>query len=107
MPKAGRNPLGSRIEEEEKIMVIKVRVIPNSDDNEVVSRIGSVLRVRVVTPGKDDDTVNQSLRRYLAEFFDVKTSSVNILRGAKGKEKTVEIGGRAEEDLRYVMESIP
>ncbi len=88
-------------------MIIKVRVIQNSDDNEVVSRIGSVLRVRVATLGSDDLRVNQSLRRYLAEFFDVRTASVNILRGAKGKEKTVEISGRTEEDLRYVMESIP
>ncbi|MBI4369713.1 MAG: DUF167 domain-containing protein [Elusimicrobia bacterium] len=88
-------------------MLIKVRVIPNSDDNEVVSRIGSVLRVRVATASKDDEKVNSALRRYLAEFFDVRSNTVNILRGAKGKEKTVEISGRTEEDLRYVLESIP
>lgn len=88
-------------------MIIKVRVIPDSDDNEVVSRIGSVLRVRVATPGKNDDRVNNSLRRYLAEYFDVRSSFINILRGAKGKEKTVEISGKSEEDLRCLMESIP
>lgn len=88
-------------------MVIKVRVIPDCDDNEVVSRIGSVLRVRVATSGRDDDRVNNTLRKYLAEFFDVKSNAVSILRGAKGKEKTIEVGGRAEEDLRFVMESIP
>lgn len=88
-------------------MIIKVRVIPDCDDNEVVSRIGSVLRVRVATSGRDDEKVNKSLRSYLAEFFDVRPNSVNILRGAKGKEKTIEVGGRTEEDLRYVMESIP
>lgn len=88
-------------------MVVKIRVIPNADDNEVVSRIGSVLRVRLATSGKDDSRLNQSLRRYLAEYFDVRAAAVNILRGAKGKEKTVEISGRSEEDLRYVMESIP
>ena len=88
-------------------MVIKVRVIPDSDDNEVVSRIGSVLRVRVVTAGSNDERLNQSLRRYLAEFFDVRTNFVNILRGAKGKEKTIEISGKSEQDLRSVMESIP
>ena len=88
-------------------MVIKVRVIPDCDDNEVVSRIGSVLRVRVATSGRDDGRVNTSLKRYLAEFFDVRPNHVSILRGAKGKEKTIEVGGRSEEDLRYVMESIP
>ncbi|MBI2070975.1 MAG: DUF167 domain-containing protein [Elusimicrobia bacterium] len=88
-------------------MIIKVRVIPNADDNEVISRIGSVLRVRLASGAKDDERLNSSLRRYLAEYFDVRPAAVSILRGAKGKEKTVEISGRSEEDLRYVMESIP
>jgi len=88
-------------------MIIKVRVIPDSDDNEVVSRIGSVLRVRVATGSRDDEQLNHGLRRYLAEFFDVRPNYVSILRGAKGKEKTIEIAGRSEEDLRSVMESIP
>ena len=88
-------------------MIIKVRVIPDCDDNEVVSRIGSVLRVRVATSGRDDGRVNNTLKKYLAEFFDVRTNRVSILRGAKGKEKTIEVGGRSEEDLHYVMESIP
>ena len=88
-------------------MIIKVRVIPDCDDNEVVSRIGSVLRVRVATSGRDDEKVNHAVRSYLAEFFDVRNNAVSILRGAKGKEKTIEVGGKSEEDLRYVMDSIP
>ena len=88
-------------------MIVKVRVIPGATDNEVVSRIGSVLRVRVRSDEKSDERVNQNLRRYLAEFFDVRATAVSILRGAKGKEKTVEIEGRPEEALRGIMESIP
>ena len=87
-------------------MIVKVRVIPSAGDNEVVSRIGSVLRVKVASPAVDDKA-NMALSRYLAEFFDVSAKSVNIIRGAKGREKTVEINGRTEEDLKQVMESIP
>ncbi len=87
-------------------MIVKVRVIPNSPDNEVVSRIGSVLRVKVCTP-KLDDAANITLKTFLADFFDVPGRAVNIIRGAKGREKTVEIGGKSEEDLKRVMESIP
>ena len=87
-------------------MIVKVRVIPNAPDNEVVSRIGSVLRVKVASPAVDEKA-NKALQGYLAEFFDVSTKSVNIIRGAKGREKTVEISGRTEEDLKQVMESIP
>ena len=87
-------------------MIVKVRVIPNADDNEVVSRIGSVLRVKV-TDQAVDERANNTLKSYLAEFFEVSPKTVNIIRGAKGREKTVEISGRTEESLKRVMDSIP
>ncbi len=87
-------------------MIVKVRIIPDAPDNEVVSRIGSVLRVKV-TAAKVNEKANLALRRYLAEFFEVKPKAVNIIRGAKGREKTVEITGKTEESLKRVMEAIP
>lgn len=87
-------------------MIVKVRVIPNAPENEVVSRIGSVLRVKV-TASEVDEEGNGALRDYLAAFFEVKARSVNIIRGAKGREKTVEITGKSEESLKRVMEAIP
>lgn len=87
-------------------MIVKVRIIPNAPENEVVSRIGSVLRVKVTAP-EVNEKANNALRRYLAEFFEVKPKSINIIRGAKGREKTVEITGKTEESLKRVMEAIP
>jgi uncharacterized protein (TIGR00251 family) len=87
-------------------MIVKVRIIPNAPDNEVVSRIGSVLRVKV-TANEVNEKANSALTRYLAEFFEVKSKSINIIRGAKGREKTVEITGKTEENLKRVMEAIP
>ncbi|MDE2293631.1 MAG: DUF167 domain-containing protein [Elusimicrobia bacterium] len=87
-------------------MIVKVRIIPNAPENEVVSRIGSVLRVKV-TSNEVDGEGNSALRDYLAAFFEVKNRSVNIIRGAKGREKTVEITGKSEESLKRVMEAIP
>ena len=87
-------------------MIVKVRVIHNAMDNEVVSRIGSVLRVKVTAPA-NDEKANLALKNYLAEFFEVAPRKVSILRGANGREKTVEIIGRTEEQLKRVMESIP
>ncbi len=87
-------------------MIVKVRVIPNAPESEVVSRIGSVLRVKVAAPAMDKKS-NAALKDYLAEFFEVPNKQVNILRGANGREKTVEIVGKTEEQLKRVMESIP
>ncbi len=87
-------------------MIVKVRLIPNAEDNEIVSRMGSVLRVRVTAPAIDEKA-NATLKNYLAEFFAVPSRKVNILRGVNGCEKTVEIVGRTEEQFKQVMECIP
>ena len=88
-------------------MIIKVRLIPGAQRNEVISRIGSVLRVKIRTKNIDDGPANDMMKLFLAEFFDVKNSSIILVKGAKGKEKTVEVRERSEEELRQIMDSIP
>jgi uncharacterized protein YggU (UPF0235/DUF167 family) len=83
-----------------------VRVILTSGDNEVVSRIGSVLRVKIKTKALDNQS-NTVLKSFMSDFFEVPEDDVNIVKGAKGKEKTVEILGKSEEALRKIMDAIP
>ncbi|MDR0953566.1 MAG: DUF167 domain-containing protein [Elusimicrobiota bacterium] len=87
-------------------MIIKVRVISTTGDNEVVSRIGSVLRVKVQTEDINGEA-NIILKSFLAEFFEVEEGGINIIKGNKGKEKTVEVRGRSDEALQKVMDAIP
>jgi uncharacterized protein len=87
-------------------MIIRVRVIPNSYQNEVVGRVGSVVRVKVCSP-QVDVRANNVLIKYLAEFFEVASNSIHIMRGENAKEKTVQIAGRSEDELKRVMETIP
>lgn len=87
-------------------MIIRVRVIPNAKHSEVMGRVGSIVRVRVAAPAVEGKA-NEELLEFLAEYFGVKPSYVSILRGEKGKEKTVQIEGRPEHELEEVMDSIP
>jgi uncharacterized protein (TIGR00251 family) len=87
-------------------MMIKVRVIPNSKRNEVVSRIGSILRVKISAPAVEG-RANEELCDFLSEFFEVRRSHVFLRKGERGREKTIEICGRSEEDLDEVLETIP
>ena len=88
-------------------MIIRVRVIPKSTTwTEIAGRIGSTVRVKL-TSDDINGTANTELVEFLSEFFDVTGENVKILRGEKGKEKTVEIEGRPEEELEEIMESIP
>lgn len=87
-------------------MMIKVRVIPNAKRNEVVGRIGSILRVKVGAPAVEGQA-NAELCDFLAEFFEVKPRMVLLRKGERGREKTIEICGRAEEELEEILETIP
>lgn len=88
-------------------MIIKVRVIPTSGHNEIISRIGSVLRMKIKNKKVDDDAANAMMKTFLADFFAVREDQIIIVKGAKGKEKTVEVRDKSEEELRKIMDSIP
>jgi uncharacterized protein (TIGR00251 family) len=87
-------------------MIVKVRVIPNSKRNEVVSRVGSILRVKITAPAVEGKA-NEELCNFLADFFDVKRSMVFLRKGERGREKTIEITGHSEEKLDEVLDTIP
>ena len=87
-------------------MIIRIRVIPDAYENEVVGRVGSVVRVKVCSP-EIDEKANNVLLSYLAEFFEVRPKMIHIMRGERAREKTVHITGRSEDELKRVMESIP
>lgn len=88
-------------------MIIKVRVLPGFSKNEVVSRIGSVLRVQLVSKDVDSDETNKILKKVVAEFFGIKEKDVYIRKGQRGKEKTIELEGKSEEEFKQILDCIP
>ena len=87
-------------------MILRIRVIPNACENEVVGRVGRVVRVKVCS-AEIDEKANRVLIQYLAEFFEVRPKMIHIMRGEKAREKTLQIKGRSEDELKRVMEAIP
>lgn len=89
-------------------MIIKVRVIASATGpNEIISRIGSVLRMKIKNKRVDDGPANAMMKTFLSDFFAVKENQIVIIKGEKGKEKTVEVRDKSEEELRQIMDSIP
>ncbi|MDR2860678.1 MAG: DUF167 domain-containing protein [Elusimicrobiota bacterium] len=87
-------------------MIIKVRVIPNASRDEVVGRIGCILRVKVSAPAIEGKA-NEELCEFLSDFFNVKRHDVFLRKGERGREKTIEIVGRSEQELEEVLDTIP
>ena len=87
-------------------MIIKVRAIQNSEENYIIGRVGSTIRLRIKS-SLTDKGANEELITFLSEFFRVQYDSVKIIRGKRGKEKTVEITGKSEDMLKNMLDAIP
>ncbi len=87
-------------------MMLKVRVIPNSQRNDVISRIGTILKVNLICSAYAGQA-NNILLDYLAEFFEIERETIFLRKGARGREKTIEICNQCEEGLKKVLDRIP
>ena len=71
---------------------INVRVIPRARRNAIEGFLDAVLRVRV-TAAPQDGNANQAVVKLLAKRLGLPRSSVVLARGAKSRDKVIEISG--------------
>lgn len=72
-----------------RAQLIKIKVIPNAKKNKVVESEG-LFKVYVNAPAVEGKA-NKALFAVLSEYFNVRKSSIKIVRGEKSREKVVEI----------------
>lgn len=70
--------------------IFRVKVIPNASKNEIAAQDGDFLKVKIKAPAQKGKA-NRELVKFLAKEFNVKKSSINIIKGENGREKIVEI----------------
>lgn len=72
-------------------MLLKVRVVPRSSRNEVVGEMSDgVLKIKL-TAAPIDGAANEALINLLSKHYGVPRGATTIVRGARGKNKIVEI----------------
>jgi uncharacterized protein (TIGR00251 family) len=72
--------------------VLAVHAQPGAKRTEVAGLHGDALKVRVAAPALED-RANEALIAYLAERFGVPKRDVNLVGGAKSREKRFEVRG--------------
>jgi len=82
-------------------MLISVKVIPRSSKNALEWEQGN-LKARLTTPPVDG-AANEALIALLAERLNLPKRSINIVRGATGRQKLVEIAGISMEDVKQKL----
>ena len=70
-------------------MKLVVKVIPNAKKERIEPK-GEVLKIYLNAPALEG-RANKRLIEVLADYFDTKKSNIAIIRGAKTREKIVEI----------------
>lgn len=69
---------------------INVRIIPRASRDQVVGISQDRLKLKI-TAAPVDGKANDALIRYLSDLFGVAKSRIDIVRGHRGREKTVRI----------------
>ena len=78
---------------------IKVRLVPRSSRDKILGWDGETAKISVRSPPVDGEA-NRALLRFLAKALGVKISSLSLAQGAHSRDKSVEIQGLEEEELK-------
>jgi len=81
---------------------IDVLVVPRASRAAVGPMVGDRLRVAVTAPPVDG-AANAAVIEALAEAFGVRRGAIAIVRGERGRRKTVEIAGATPATLDRVL----
>ncbi len=76
-------------------MRLSLKVVPGASSAGIAGWLGDSLKVRVTAPA-ESGRANAAVRKLLAAALEVPESSVEIVAGAAGPRKVVEIRGLSE-----------
>lgn len=90
------------IKEDERGIILKVKVQPRSAKNEVAGVLGDALKLRITAPPVDGEA-NESCCKFLSKIFKVAKSQVILLSGQTGRNKQFRILGVNKERARKAL----
>ena len=83
-------------------LLVDVQVVPRASRTAVGPAVGDRLRVAVTSPPVDG-AANDAVIDALADAFGVRRSAIEIVRGEKGRRKTVRIVGATRATLEKLL----
>ncbi len=83
-------------------LLVDVQVVPRASRTAVGPAVGDRLRVAVTSPPVDG-AANAAVIEALAAAFGVRRSAIAIVRGERGRRKTVRIAGATRAALEKLL----
>ena len=85
---------------------LEVRVQPNAKRNALEAVEGQALKAYVTAP-PEGGKANEAVVALLAKALGLAKGRVTIVRGHRGRNKLVRIGGLTEEDIFLRLDNVP
>ncbi len=82
----------------EPYVTLSLRVQPRASRNEVVGWTGDILKIRLAAPPVEG-AANAACLAFLADLLDLPQSHIEILQGARSRDKVVRITGLRQEEV--------
>jgi uncharacterized protein (TIGR00251 family) len=77
-------------------MLLRIIVKPNSKTDQVILQEDGSIRVKIKAPPVDGKA-NKYLIRFLADFFDIPRSQVELIKGETSSHKTIAINATQQQ----------
>lgn len=92
-----------KVDEKDGAVTFSVRTVPRASKTEFADGHDGAVKIRIASPPVEG-AANEELVKFLAKTFGVPKSSVEIVSGEHGKNKTVRIFGTTKDAVRKVLE---
>ena len=86
-------------------IIIKVKIVPGSSKNKIIGAYNDALKITITAPPVEDKA-NKKCIAYLAKYFDVAKSKIEIISGKNSKNKLIKIYDISQEEFLDKIEKI-
>jgi len=86
-------------------IVIKVKIVPGSSKNKIVGVHNDAIKITITAP-PIEGKANKKCIAYLAKYFDVAKSKIEIISGQTSKNKLIKIYDISQKEFLDKIEKI-
>ena len=86
-------------------IVIKVKIVPGSSKNKIIGTYNGALKIAITAPPVEGKA-NKKCIAYLAKYFDIAKSKIEIISGQTSKNKLIRIYDISKKDFLEKLEKI-
>lgn len=86
-------------------IIIKVKIVPGSSKNKIIGAYNDALKIAIAAPPVEGKA-NKKCITYLAKYFDVAKSKIEIISGKNSKNKLIKIYDISQKEFLGKLEKI-